>query len=98
MVLHHLAYAVFIGHHGVHILRHHIIKIAQTLKVDIDDGDIRAHPGSDLRSMRSHDAGSEYQNLGRLYTWYAAEKNTSAFQGLLEVFGALLDGHAAGNL
>jgi hypothetical protein len=90
-IFHHLADGVFVRHHGMNILRHHVVEVAQPVDVHIDDRNIRAHAGSDLRGIRSDDTTAQYQYFCGRNTGNSTEEDPTSLKRFFKVFCALLD-------
>ncbi len=80
------------------VSRHHIRQVAQTLQAQVEDGDFRTEPGGHLRGIDADDPTAQNHNLGRSNARNSTKENTAPAIELLEILGALLDGHPARHL
>ncbi len=82
----------------MHVRRHHVGQVAQPLEREVEDRDLRAQSGGHLRRVDADDAAAEDHDLGRRDARHAAEQHAAAAVELLEVLGAFLHRHPAGDL
>ena len=63
--------------------RHHVVKIAQAVEVDIQNGDIGAQARGHLGGIGSHDAATQHHDVGRQHARHSPQKDAPAFKRAL---------------
>ena len=86
------------GEQAAHVGRHHVVQVTEPVEVDVHDGHPGAETGGHLGGVGSHDAATEDQDLARKHAGDAAQQDAQPTLGLLQVLGAFLHRHAAGDL
>ncbi len=78
--------------------RHDVVQVAEPLQVDVHDGHAGAEPGGHLGRVGPDDAAAQDHDLARVHAGHAAQQDAQPALGLLQVLGALLHRHPAGDL
>src|SRR5207253_3274500 len=86
---------VRVQHH--HIGWHYIGEVAQTIQRQIEDDHLGAETCSHARGVRTHNATAQHNDLAWMHARHTAEQHAASAKKLLEIFGAFLHRHAAGD-
>ncbi len=75
-----------------------LVEVAEPVDVEVEDRHVGAHARGDHRRMGAGAAGAEHGDPGRWYAGDTADEHPAPALGPLEMVGARLGGHAAGDL
>ena len=62
-----------------------IVQLAQTIQVDVNDGDIGSHAERDLRGVDADDTAADDHNLGGRNTGHSAQQDAPSSAFMLKI-------------